>query len=176
MDALAMWETHPVTPSEMGRVLIADDQKHILDALQMLLGSCGFSTEAVTQPAHVLRALETGQFDAVLMDLNYTCDIIAGREGLELVSQIRSMDSLLPVVVMTAWSSVDLAVEAMRRGASDFTQKPWENQDLLQKLQNQLSRARTQRWAQRQRDEERQEAREIQDRLLTKKLPGVAGH
>ena len=123
----------------MGRVLIADDQKHILDALQMLLSPSGFSTEAVTHPARVLRALETGQFDVVLMDLNYTRDIIAGGEGLELVSQIRSMDSLLPVGVMTAWSSVELAVEAMRRGASDFIQKPWENQDLLQKLQNQLS-------------------------------------
>lgn len=171
-----MRETHAVTPSEMGRVLIADDQKHILDALQMLLGSCGFSTEAVTHPAHVLRALETGQFDAVLMDLNYTCDIIAGGEGLELVSQIRSMDSLLPVVVMTAWSSVDPAVEAMRRGASDFTQKPWENQDLLQRLHNQLAWARAQRRAQRQRDEELQEAREIQDSLLPKKLPEVAGY
>jgi sigma-B regulation protein RsbU (phosphoserine phosphatase) len=176
MDALAMRETHPVTPSEMGHVLIADDQKHILDALQMLLGGCGFSTEAVTHPAHVLRALEVGQFDAVLMDLNYTCDIIAGEEGLELVSQIRSLDSLLPVLVMTAWSSVDLAVEAMRRGASDFTQKPWENQDLLQKLHNQLSWARARRRAQRQRDEELQEAREIQDSLLPKTLPEVAGY
>ena len=171
-----MRETHPVTTSETGRVLIADDQKHILDALQMLLGSRGFSTEAVTHPAHVLRALETGPFDAVLMDLNYTCDIIAGGEGLELVSQIRSMDSLLPVLVMTAWSSVDLAVEAMRRGASDFTQKPWENQDLLQKLHNQLSWARAQRRVQRQRDEELQEAREIQDSLLPKRLPEVAGY
>ena len=171
-----MRETHPVTPSEMGHVLIADDQKHILDALQMLLGGCGFSTEAVTHPAHVLRALEVGQFDAVLMDLNYTCDIIAGGEGLELVSQIRSMDSLLPVLVMTAWSSVDLAVEAMRRGASDFTQKPWENHDLLQKLHTQLSGARARRRAQRQRDEELQEAREIQDSLLPKTLPEVAGY
>jgi sigma-B regulation protein RsbU (phosphoserine phosphatase) len=176
MDAVAMPETRPVTPSEMGRVLIADDQKHILDALQMLLGSRGFSTEAVTHPARVLPALESGQFDAVLMDLNYTRDIIAGGEGLELVSQIRSMDSLLPVVVMTAWSSVDLAVEAMRRGASDFIQKPWENQDLLQKLRHQLSWARGQRRAQRQRDEERQEAREIQDSLLPKMLPEVAGY
>ena len=171
-----MRETHLVRPCETGRVLIADDQKHILDALQMLLGSCGFSTEAVTHPSHVLRALETGQFDAVLMDLNYTCDIIAGGEGLELVSQIRSMDSLLPVVVMTAWSSVDLAVEAMRRGASDFIQKPWENRDLLQKLHDQLSSARAQRRVQRQRDEELKEAREIQENLLPKKLPDVAGY
>jgi DNA-binding NtrC family response regulator len=171
MDAVAMRETHPVTPSEIGRVLIADDQKHVLDALQMLLGSYGFSTEAVTHPSQVLRALEARQFDAVLMDLNYTCDIVAGGEGLELVSQIRSMDNLLPVVVMTAWSSVDLAVEAMRRGASDFTQKPWENQDLLQKLHNQLSWARAQRRAQRQRDEELQEAREIQHGLLPRNCP-----
>ncbi len=168
--------TQLVTLSETGRVLIADDQMHVLDALQMLLGGCGLTTEAVTHPARVLRTLETGQFDAVLMDLNYTRDTIGGGEGLELVSQIRSMDSLLPVVVMTAWSSVDLAVEAMRRGASDFIQKPWENQDLLQKLQNQLSWARAQRWAQRQRDEELREAREIQDRLLPKKLPEVAGY
>ena len=139
MNAVAMRETHPVTPSETGRVLIADDQMHVLDALQMLLSGCGLATEAVTHPARVLRALETGQFDAVLMDLNYARDTVSGGEGLELVSRIRSMDSLLPVVVMTAWSSVDLAVEAMRRGASDFIQKPWENQDLLQKLQNQLS-------------------------------------
>ena len=171
-----MRETHLVTPSDTGRVLIADDQTHVLDALQMLLRGSGLATEAVTHPARVLRALETGQFDAVLMDLNYTRDTVAGGEGLELVSRIRSMYSLVPVVVMTAWSSVDLAVEAMRRGASDFIQKPWENQDLLQKLHNQLSWARTQRRAQRQRDEELQEAREIQDGLLPKKLPEVAGY
>ena len=157
-------------------MLIADDQVHVLDALQMLLSGYGWATEAVTHPARVLRALETGQFDAVLMDLNYTRDTTAGAEGLELVSQIRSMDSLLPVVVMTAWSSVDLAVEAMRRGASDFIQKPWENQDLLQKLRAQLSWARALRWEQRQRDEELREAREIQDNLLPRKLPKVAGY
>src|SRR5882724_4787388 len=154
MEALAMREMDPVMPFETGRVLIADDQRHVLDALQMLLNGCGLATEAVTHPARVLRALETGHFDAVLIDLNYTRDTVGGGEGLELVSQIRSTDSLLPVVVMTAWSSVDLAVEAMRRGASDFIQKPWENQDLLQKLRNQLSWARTLRWEQRQRNEE----------------------
>jgi phosphoserine phosphatase RsbU/P len=176
MEAVAMQETHLMTPSETGRLLIADDQMHVLDALQMLFSGCGFATEVVTHPARVLRALQTGQFDAVLMDLNYTRDTVEGGEGLELVSKIRSMDSLLPVVVMTAWSSVDLALEAIRRGASDFIQKPWENQDLLQKLRNQLSEAREQRRAQRQRNEELREAREIQDRLLPKKLPKVAGY
>src|SRR5246127_4120204 len=132
-----------------GRVLIADDQQHVLFALQMLLSGSGFSTETVTHPAHVLRALETKSFDAVLMDLNYTRDTIGGAEGLELVSRIRSIDSVVPVVVMTAWSSVDLAVEAMRRGASDFVQKPWENRELLHKLQKQLSLGREQRQKQR---------------------------
>jgi phosphoserine phosphatase RsbU/P len=176
MDAVATRETYRITPSEKGRVLIADDQTHVLDALQMLLKGCGLATEVVTHPARVLRALETGQFDAVLMDLNYTRDTTAGQEGLDLVSEIHSMDSLLPVVVMTGWSTVGLAVEAMRRGASDFIQKPWENRDLLQKLHNQISWARTQRRAQRLGAEERQEAREIQDTLLPKKLPAVPGY
>jgi len=176
MDTAAMQETNPVTPSETGRVLIADDQIHVLNAIQMLLSGCGLATQAVTHPARVLRSLERGQFDAVLMDLNYTGDASGGGEGLELVSQIRSIDNLLPVVVMTAWSSVELAVEAMRRGASDFIQKPWDNQELLQKLQDQVSRAREQRRAQRLREEELQEAREIQDRLLPKKLPEVVGY
>jgi sigma-B regulation protein RsbU (phosphoserine phosphatase) len=176
MNALCTLETHADTVPQTGRVLIADDQPHILVALEMLLSSCGFSTETVTHPARVLRALETEAFDAVLMDLNYTRDTIEGREGLELVSKIRSMDRLLPVVVMTAWSSVDLAVEAMRRGASDFVQKPWENRDLLQKLQKQLSSARVERRMQLQREEELRDAREIQDSLLPKKLPDVAGY
>jgi serine phosphatase RsbU (regulator of sigma subunit) len=175
MSAVAMQDIHPQTEFETGRVLIADDQRHILDALQMLLAGRGFSTETVTHPSRVLQALETEQFDAVLMDLNYRRGTVEGEEGLELVSQIRTMDSLLPVVVMTAWSSVDLAVEAMRRGASDFVQKPWENQDLLRKLQSQLSSAREQRRAQRLREEELQEARAIQESLLPKKLPEVAG-
>jgi sigma-B regulation protein RsbU (phosphoserine phosphatase) len=176
MDAVAVREKHAVTLSERGRVLIADDQKHVLDALRMLLSGGGFATETVTHPARVLQALETGSFDAVLMDLNYTRDTTAGGEGLDLLSEIHSMDSLLPVVVMTGWSTVGLAVEAMRRGASDFIQKPWENQELLQKLQDQISRARTQRRAQRLREEERQAAREIQDGLLPRKLPAVPGY
>ena len=157
-------------------MLIADDQQHILDALQLLLKGCGLTTESVTHPSRVLRALATGSFDAVLMDLNYTRDTTAGAEGLELVSQIRAMDKHLPIVVMTAWSSVDLAVDAMRRGASDFVQKPWENLELIEKLQNQVARAREQRHTQRQRDEELQEARAIQQNLLPKELPEVAGY
>lgn len=176
MSAVAMQELVPEASSGVGRVLIADDQQHILDALQMLLRNYGFSTETVTHPAGVLRELQSGPFDAVLMDLNYTRDTTGGGEGLDLVSRIRSIDSTVPIVVMTAWSTVDLAVEAMRRGASDFVQKPWENQDLLQKLRTQTAWARAQRSAQRLREEEVQDAREIQASLLPRKLPTVSGY
>lgn len=176
MESLAIRQSHSATDAHTGRVLIADDQPHILVALEMLLKNSGFSTEVVTEPGRVLPAMETARFDAVLMDLNYTRGTVGGKEGLDLVSQIRAVDRLLPVVVMTAWSSVDLAVEAMRRGASDFIQKPWENHELLQKLQNQLALAREQRRAQRLREEELRDAREIQDSLLPKELPEVAGY
>jgi sigma-B regulation protein RsbU (phosphoserine phosphatase) len=175
MNTGTMPGTYRATSPETGRVLIADDQMHVLDALRMLLTGSGLTTEAVTHPGGLLRALETGEFDVVLMDLNYARDTVGGAEGLDLLSQIRSLDSTLPVVVMTAWSSVDLAVDAMRRGASDFIQKPWENRELLEKLQTQLSSARRQRQAQRQRDTELKEAREIQDRLLPKTLPELPG-
>jgi len=171
-----MSEPQPYTRTEIPRILIADDQQHILDSLEILLGAHGFSTEAATHPSRVLHALETQHFDAVLMDLNYTRGTTEGGEGLELVSRIRALDSLLPVIVLTAWSSIDLAVDAMRRGASDFVQKPWDNHELLQKLQTQLSRAREQRRAQRLHDEELQEARQIQDSLLPTELPQVAGY
>ena len=169
-------EPYSKAPVATGRVLIADDQKHILDALQLLLKSCGYSTEAATHPAQVLSLLGSGAFDAVVMDLNYARDTTSGAEGLELVSLIRLMDQSLPIVVMTAWGNVDLAVEAMRRGASDFVQKPWDNRQLLQKLRHQVSRAKTLRSAQRQHDDELREAREIQEKLLPKSLPEVAGY
>ncbi len=176
MEATLRQETYSEALPALGRVLIADDQKHILDALQLLLKGHGFSTEAVTHPARVLSLLETGAFDAVVMDLNYARDTTSGSEGLELVSLIRLMDPLLPVVVMTAWGNVDLAVEAMRRGASDFVQKPWDNWQLLQKLHNLVSRGKMQRSVERQHEDELREAREIQEKLLPKSLPEVAGY
>jgi phosphoserine phosphatase RsbU/P len=166
-------ESIPAEAVLAGRVLIADDQPHVLDALQLLLKSHGYRTEAVTQPARVLRALESGEFDVVLMDLNYTRDTTAGGEGLDLVTQIRAIDENLPLVVMTAWSSVDLAVEAMRRGASDFVQKPWQNSELLDKLEVQIERGQVLRRAQRQRADELQDAREIQKNLLPRSIPQV---
>lgn len=120
------------------RVLIADDQPDVLEALRLLLKGEGFQIEAVTSPAAILAALESRDFDVVIMDLNYTRDTTSGEEGLDLLTRIQAIDSLLPVVVMTAWGSVGLAVEAMRRGARDFIQKPWENERLISIIRTQV--------------------------------------
>jgi DNA-binding NtrC family response regulator len=127
----------------MPRILIADDQPDVLEALRLLLKGEGFQAEAATSPAAVLRALESGDYDVALIDLNYARDTTSGQEGLDLLTNIKALDATLPVVVMTAWGSVELAVEAMRRGARDFVQKPWENERLLSILrtQTELSRA-----------------------------------
>jgi len=131
------------------RVLIADDQPDVIEALRLLLKGEGFQTEAVASPAGILRALESHEFDCLLMDLNYTRDTTSGQEGLELLSNIRSIDSTLPVVVMTAWGSVKIAVDAMRLGARDFIQKPWENERLLTIIRTQSELARALRKGQR---------------------------
>jgi DNA-binding NtrC family response regulator len=120
------------------RLLIADDQRDVLEALRLLLKPEGFAIESVTSPAGVLDALTSQEFDAVLIDLNYARDTTSGQEGLDLLSRIQIIDSTLPVIVMTAWGSVELAVEAMRRGARDFIQKPWENARLLAVLRTQI--------------------------------------
>ncbi len=117
---------------------MADDQPQILEALRLLLEPEGFTLEMVRSPVTALEALAHESFDGVLIDLNYTRDTTSGQEGLELVSRIKEIDSQLPVVVMTAWGNIDLAVEAMRRGASDFMQKPWENARLLSVLKTQM--------------------------------------
>src|SRR5512143_4229846 len=113
------------------RVLIADDQPDVLEALKLLLKGEQYEIETAKSPAGILAALEARDFDAVLMDLNYARDTTSGQEGLDLLHKIQALDSTLPLIVMTAWCSVDVAVEAMRRGARDFLQKPWENARLL---------------------------------------------
>jgi DNA-binding NtrC family response regulator len=125
------------------RILIADDQTDVLEALRLLLKGEGYQIEAVTSPAAVVTSLETHDFDVVIMDLNYTRDTTSGQEGLDLLSRIRAIDAVLPVIVMTAWGTVGLAVEAMRGGARDFVQKPWDNERLrtIVKTQIDLSNA-----------------------------------
>jgi len=126
------------SPQNRHRVLIADDQQDIRESLRLLLKNEGFETQLAASPAEVLAAVEAREFDAVLMDLNYTRDTTSGQEGLDLLSRIQSLDGSLPVIVMTAWSSIELAVEAMRLGARDFLQKPWENARLLTILKTQI--------------------------------------
>ena len=119
------------------RLLIADDQPHILDALDLLLRPEGYNLETARSPAEALTRLGEQEFDGLLLDLNYTRDTTSGQEGLELVTAVRQREAHLPIIVMTAWANIDLAVEAMRRGANDFIQKPWDNPRLLTILRTQ---------------------------------------
>src|SRR5450755_2168400 len=127
-------------PEKLGRprILAADDQQHVLEALELLLRPQGYDVETARSPALVRDALSTGSYDALLIDLNYTRDTTSGKEGLDLLSEIVGLDSTTPVIVMTAWANIELAVEAMRRGARDFIQKPWENDRLLAILRTQV--------------------------------------
>jgi DNA-binding NtrC family response regulator len=120
------------------RILVADDQADVLEALRLLLKSEGYQIETAKSPAAVLRAIEAREFSLVIMDLNYARDTTSGQEGFELLSRIQTLDSSLPVVVMTAWATVELAVEAMRRGAKDFITKPWDNPRLIATVRTQV--------------------------------------
>ena len=120
------------------RILIADDQADVLEALRLLLKGEGYQIETASSPAGIVAVVEDRELDVVLMDLNYARDTTSGEEGLDLLRQIHRLDGTLPVVVMTAWGSVDVAVEAMRRGARDFVQKPWENARVLSILRTQI--------------------------------------
>lgn len=131
------------------RVLIADDQQDVLEALRLLLKGESFQVEMVSSPGAVLDALKARDYDVLLMDLNYARDTTSGHEGLNLLTQIQTLDGTLPVVVMTAWGSVEVAVEAMRRGARDFIQKPWDNARLLSILRTQIELGRALRQGQR---------------------------
>src|SRR5947199_784047 len=145
-----MTDTMPMrSDAVVPRVLIADDQHDVLEALRLLLKSEGYKIESAGSPAGILESIDANEYDAILMDLNYARDTTSGQEGLDLLSQLRSHDPTLPIVVMTAWGSVEVAVEAMRRGARDFVQKPWENARLLTIVRTQVELARALRRQQR---------------------------
>src|SRR5689334_216626 len=166
----------PALMSRHPRTLIADDDADILTALHLLLKNDGYEAETVSSPAAVLEAIERSQFDVVLIDLNYARDTTSGREGIDLISRIQALDPSLPIVVMTAWATVDLAVDAMRRGVRDFVQKPWDNPRLLQTLRKQVKHARARRTFQHRIADTKKsdarlqreliEARELQENLL----------
>jgi len=157
------------------RVLVADDQTDILQALRLLLTETGFTIDLVNSVDGVMERIAADRYDLLLMDLNYTRDTTSGREGLELLERVRETDSTLPVVVMTGWGSIDTAVEAMRRGARSFVQKPWDDTTLLEVVQREVEEG----LAARRRDErvarEQEEARLIQRALLPATMPDVRG-
>lgn len=128
--------------SSAARLLVADDDRDILEALKILLRSEGYAVESATSPSGVAAAVAARDFDALLMDMNYTRDTTGGAEGLDLLSRIQQLDVTLPVVVMTAWGSIEGAVEALRRGARDYIQKPWDNERLLHVLRTQVELGR----------------------------------
>lgn len=130
-------------------ILVADDQPAVLDALKMLLRSEGFEVSAVRSPQVVLESLAMREYDLLLLDLNYARDTTSGREGIQVLQKIREIDSLVPVIVMTAWGTIDLAVEAIRLGARDFVQKPWDDERLLNAIRTQAELYRALRNAQR---------------------------
>ena len=164
-----------IRPDTAARVLVADDQADVLEALRWLLTGEGYETVFVGSTDGVMERLREQPFDLLLMDLNYTRDTTSGREGLELIPQVRTHDPLMPIVVMTGWGSVDTAVEAMRRGAKSFVQKPWEDETLLEILQREIDDARATRRRDAKQQREFEEARLIQRGLLPTAMPQVAG-
>ncbi len=185
------------TPAEVrtmeSRILIADDQPDVLGALCLLLKGHGYSTETVTSPSGLLEALGRSEFDLLLMDLNYARDTTSGREGLDLLTRLKAIDGVPPIVVMTGWATVGIAVEAMQRGVTDFVEKPWTNSQLLEVLRKQITLGRERRESARLAVQENQaqkviasqfheqeheiaEARAIQEGFLPKEIPQLAGY
>jgi sigma-B regulation protein RsbU (phosphoserine phosphatase) len=179
--------------SAQPRILIADDQADVLEALRLLLKGHGYLTEAVASPAALLDALSRRDYDLLLMDLNYARDTTSGQEGLDLLAKLQTIDGAPPIVVMTGWATVGLAVEAMQRGVGDFVEKPWTNARLLQILKQQIEIGQKKRDARRremerertaieiasqaQRQErEIQEALRIQKRFLPQNIPQIPGY
>jgi sigma-B regulation protein RsbU (phosphoserine phosphatase) len=175
------------------RILIADDQPDVLNALRLLLKGQGYETEGVASPAELLRAVAAREFDLLLMDLNYARDTTSGREGLDLLGQLKETADAPAIVVMTGWATVGLAVEAMQYGVADFVEKPWTNARLLEILQKQIALGRERRDARRRTAQENQdhreialqfhhqerevaEARSIQQGLLPMSIPQRAGY
>ena len=181
------------TDARLPRILIADDQPDVLEALRLLLKGHGYTTESVTSPSALIDSLAKKEFDLILMDLNYARDTTSGREGLDLLAQLQAVESTPPIVVMTGWASVGLAVEAMQRGVGDFVEKPWANVRLLEILKKQIEAGQQKRAAKKQamekshaqdeaalllqrREREVEEARAIQQGFLPQEIPQIPGY
>jgi sigma-B regulation protein RsbU (phosphoserine phosphatase) len=155
------------------RVLVADDQPDVLQALHLLLTDSGFEPDLVASADAVVDKLHQQSYELLLIDLNYSRDTTSGREGLELLSRVRELDAGLPVVVMTGWGSIDTAVDAMRRGARSFVQKPWDDATLLEILQREIEDGRAARRRDAKQQREQHEARLIQRGLLPATFPST---
>ncbi len=157
------------------RILVADDQPDLIDALRLLLKREDIHVDSAGSPEAALSAIAAGSFDLLLMDLNYTNDTTSGREGIDLLSRVQALDHELPIVVMTGWGSVDLAVEAMRRGVRNFVQKPWDNAQLVTILRTEVDAGRARRQQAAVERRELDEARRIQRKLLPSTMPALEG-
>ena len=158
------------------RTLIADDQPDVLEALHLLLKREGYQIEMVNSPKAVLERLHSREYDVLLMDLNYALDTSSGQEGLDLLARVQKLDNTLPVVVMTAWGSIPLAVEAMRRGARDFVEKPWDNSQLLSTLRAQIESQTGRRVGAARASGEIEEASVTQRGLIPREIPQFPGY
>jgi sigma-B regulation protein RsbU (phosphoserine phosphatase) len=163
------------TDTTPARVLVADDQADVLEALRWLLTGEGYEPQFVSSTEAVMERLRAEPFDLLLMDLNYSRDTTSGREGLELIPRVRAHDPSMPIVVMTGWGSIDTAVEAMRRGAKSFVQKPWEDVTLLEIVEREVTEARAARRRDQKQQREFEDARLIQRGLLPTSVPQIAG-
>ena len=149
-------------------MLVGDDQHAVLEAVRFVLKGDGHSAVTVDNPAAVLRCAQTDAFDLILIDLNYARDTTSGKEGLDLLEALHAAGTEAPVIVMTAWGSIELAVEAMRRGACDFVQKPWDNERLLEAVRKQAGAAAARAASRRRSRSEMEIARAVQQKLLPK--------
>jgi len=158
------------------KILVADDQADIILALKTLLKNEGYDIQSVTSPTEALEALKASSFDLILMDLNYSRKTSSVREGIDLLTRIEAVDPLIPVIVMTAWGSIDLAVEAMNIGAANFIQKPWDNARLIELVRDQIEKGRLRRRSEHRRSEEKweiEEAGQVQRAFLPPSLPKI---
>ncbi len=168
-------EARSMLASSHPRVLVADDQQDVVAALRMLLRGAGLEVDPATSVQEVRHRLDSQTYDLVLMDLNYARDTTSGREGLDLLTEIRERDRLLPVIVMTGWGSIDTAVEAMRRGARTFVHKPWDNHTLTETVCREIEEGHALRQSDKLAANEQADAQAIQRALLPTALPSMSG-
>lgn len=163
------------TNDDPGKILVIEDQAEVRQAIAMLLATARHETVAAQSPEEALEQVRRENFDLILLDLNYRRDTTSGAEGLQLMSLLRAQGIDAPIIAMTAWGSIELAVEAMHTGANDFLQKPWDNSHLLRLVSQHLAQQRQQRSVRVRRKLELEDAIAVHRRLLPRELPVLPG-